>query len=409
MPTLAFLGLAPLVVFAVILRPRAAVLGAVPVLMLPFTLDVGGFAYQFVLLALLEIGIILGSWRRLREFALLVVLIAVSASMLVVSYLFNSREVVSDSVARSGLVALLLCLGAVLAVALAAPNPLRMLQLVAISGAASSTYSSLIAQVSVSGRLTSGELNANSLGHVAAISIVALVAISWLGKSPWWLLLALPSAYILFSTHSRASFIIVAVGIGVFVLSGLTRRLRVVVSIGAAVVILAAVVVQQATGIAAFTAGRSEQKAEGSTEQRGELLQIALGLILQNPIAGVGFRSFPDYSYEVFHFGFNTHNDYVRLAVEAGVPTLLCVLAIVLVPLFAAHGKGTLQRIGTPVVAATAVSFLFGNTMSLLAVSLPFWFTVGLFWSQRAPRPAVFEFIGNPDHSHARSLPTLTR
>lgn len=387
--TLAFFGVVPLFIWAVAACPQAAVVFAVPLLVLPLPIEIAGVSSQFVLLAMLEFGVLLRYWRRLRRFSLLAVLLAVAAAMLAVSYVFNSREVVSDSATRSALIGLLLCLGAVLAVALAAPNPHLLLEVLVISGAASMAYSIVVSRLSLSGRLTTDVLNANSLGHVAAVTIVGAIACTWLFKNPWWLVPLLPSAYVLLGTHSRASFIMVGVGVGVFVFTGLTRRLKILAPVALACIGVVVLVVEQLTGGIEFTAGRSEAAADSSTDQRSELLQLALRLIGENPISGVGFRAFPDYSFDVFRFGLNTHNDYVRIAVEAGIPALLCLLAIAIVPMVARGGDTPTRRICLALVSASAVSFFFGNTMSLLAVSLPFWFALGLLWRQREEASAV--------------------
>lgn len=65
--------------------------------------------------------------------------------------------------------------------------------------------------------------------------------------------------------------------------------------------------------------------ARGSTEERTELLKIGLRIAKDHPLFGVGLGAYPfaNAQYAPEKGARDTHNTYVNLAAEAGIPALL--------------------------------------------------------------------------------------
>jgi len=394
--------LGPLAIAAIAARPRVAVVIAIPIVMLPLPIEVAGIGLQYVVLAALELGVFIGLARRLTLFKPLIAVLLVSSVLLFCSFYFSVRTVVASGAALNNLIALILVLGAVLAVALAAPDTTRTIKMLAWSGAAVSSYNLLFGGLSVSGRLVSESLNANATGHIAGIAIVSAVGLAWTTKRGWWLVLVLPSAYVLIGSQSRAALILIVAGIGVFVIARMGGRGRVALALALIIGLALAWIPFQAVEDLSFNAGRTDDAAEQSTRQRTLILGLAFRLIAENPVTGIGYRAFPDYSIEMLRAGLNTHNDYLRIAVESGLPALISVLLAGVLVIFTMPKSWPYREICLAIVAAAATSFLFANTMSLLSVSLPLWVVLGLFWGAQVKRvcPQVTPVptaIGKPD------------
>lgn len=365
------------------MRPQLTLVLAIPFLMLPIVFEVAGISVQFPIAAAIGLGLLLAFWRRTRTLIPLVILGLVASALLTASLIFHERIVVADSTAQNGLIALLICLGMVFAVALARPNVIPLLVSIAASGAVVSTYGLIFGALSVTNRLESEQLNANGTGHVAAIAVISAISLAWATKEAWWLLLSGPSVVVLSMAHSRAAFIVLAVGLGALVIASMRSKARYLLSAALTVLVFISVWTPAQEFVSRlFTAGRSEAAAESSTSQRLVLSDLAMCLVQSHPLFGIGYRAFPDHSYEIFHVGFNTHNDYLRIAVEAGLPTLIIVVLIGLGATFWTSRSWKFRPVVLPIVAATATSFLYGNTMALLSLSFPMWVLLGVLWSR---------------------------
>jgi O-antigen ligase len=80
----------------------------------------------------------------------------------------------------------------------------------------------------------------------------------------------------------------------------------------------------------------------------------------------------------------NTHNDYLRLAAESGLVTLVLLLALLWLGLarrYTAHHV-VLQALGV----AYATGLLFANALTDLVISTPFWISLGCLLARSADR-----------------------
>jgi O-antigen ligase len=66
---------------------------------------------------------------------------------------------------------------------------------------------------------------------------------------------------------------------------------------------------------------------------RIRMIEIAIPMMLENPILGVGLYNYEFHSMAEFNYWHPVHNDYLRLGAETGVPGLILFLLILILPL----------------------------------------------------------------------------
>ncbi|MGC9665568.1 O-antigen ligase family protein [Planosporangium sp. 12N6] len=379
-----FAVVAPLVVFtlpgvtAMLVAPVVSALLLAHVFPDAATPAVGGALAALVLGMLVHICA--GTARLRREHAAIVLLVVV----LGVSLLFPAvplHPTASPTYDLIGMLEGLILLSAALA---APPSPRRLAQVVALTGAVEGTYA-LVRGLYVDGRLVSDTLNPNYLGAALVVPAIAAIGLAWTDRRPLWLLAALPTLAALVATRSRGAMVAVVAGLLVQAVVHL-RRLR-----GKALIAAAAAATLLATGALTVVqqfalGGRSTEELSTNNEIRADAARFALHVALDNPGRGIGYGMFAPYAglHSPQHVVINTHNDYLRLAVEAGVVALL---------LFAYLLWRGLRALRTPeytvlgaVVVAYAVGLLFANTLSNLIVTAPFWVALGALTGNAAAR-----------------------
>jgi O-antigen ligase len=121
------------------------------------------------------------------------------------------------------------------------------------------------------------------------------------------------------------------------------------------------------------------------TTVRTQVAWFAVRVAAGHPLRGIGYGAFPSHADAEFGLRIATHNDYLRLAAETGIPALAAFLALLWLGLCRpASGDLAVPRAMT---AAYAVGLLFANALSDLVVSTPFWLALGcLLAAARPPR-----------------------
>jgi len=143
---------------------------------------------------------------------------------------------------------------------------------------------------------------------------------------------------VIFLTQSRGAVIGLAAGMGPAVLRlGVRWPVRAFSFIGVAVLAVVLVVPPAAwerlSGIAMLTSTSTIGMAdkEGSAEERFHILQVGWQIFVDHPVFGVGLGAYPDanaaYSQQLGRK--DTHNTYLHLAAEVGLPGLLLWCAMV--------------------------------------------------------------------------------
>jgi O-antigen ligase len=186
--------------------------------------------------------------------------------------------------------------------------------------------------------------NANDL---ATLCLIALgIALGFLFTQPSGRLVRLGAGMsallllvVILLTQSRGAFLGLVAGMGpAFIRMGLKQpgRLLLLACVLAAVIATAipATVWERLSGIAMLTNTSTIALAdpEGSAEQRFAVQKVAWEILLDNPVFGVGLGAYP-YANAVYapELGVrDTHNTYLNVATEVGLPGLLLWSALVL-------------------------------------------------------------------------------
>ena len=161
----------------------------------------------------------------------------------------------------------------------------------------------------------------------------ALFLIGFCGfKTPGFLKIVVPlaliaSTYGVLYTFSRGAYL--AMIVGVFFVGVMQKRSLLVFGLAGllgATVIMPAAVIERISGTFIQAQGSTDSKLEGSAEKRLLILQNAMGIIVHNPVIGIGFDTY-QYLHPVANLR-DTHDFYLKLAVEEGAVGLVMFLVI---------------------------------------------------------------------------------
>ncbi|MGW5607984.1 O-antigen ligase family protein [Streptomyces sp. NPDC003753] len=282
---------------------------------------------------------------------------------------------------------LLLGLALLVASALAPPDPRRVAQIVAGSGAGIAGYLLLDGEYA-SHRLTGLGLNPNYLGAALALPLVTAVGLVRFHRCRPWLVPAAVCALAVLETRSRGAFVMVAVGLACVLLAGRPLWQKTVTALTIGVVVLALPgALDSLQGD--LTGGRTPTELNANTHVREQAALLALRVALDHPLRGIGYGMFPEYarSSSVLGIYINTHNDYLRLAAETGLVTLAALLALLWLGLSRRYpaDHAVLQSL----CVSYAVGLLFANALTDFLVSTPFWISLGCLLAHTASRKAV--------------------
>jgi len=353
----------------------------------------GGQQVLLAAIGMLTFGVSLlvaGQTLRLRREHVWVGLLA--GSLLISFWL--PKLVMSTQTSRTadivGLAAGLALLSAGIA---AQPRPRNAATLIATVGAIASAF--LLARGEyVDGRLEGLGLNPNYLGAAVALWLVAAAGLAKCRRNPVWLVPAGMCLVALLATQSRGAVLTAAAGLLFVFTAGRSprQRLPVLLVLVPAVLLLPGSldVVEQLT-----VGERSAIELTYNSDIRARTAEFAFQVALEHPLRGIGYGMFPPYAAGSPEIGIyiNTHNDYLRLAAEAGVLAVLALLVLFWrgVTRWDTHsdthcdtqwGDGD-AAVLRAVAVAYAVSLLFGNTLSNLTVTAPFWVALGCLLSGR--------------------------
>ncbi|MGW0884074.1 O-antigen ligase family protein [Streptomyces sp. NPDC002671] len=369
--------------FAVVVwpRPDVALLMLLALVPAAAAVDPGGAVLKMVLgaVAPLLFRIVLnGVWPRLD-----LVLIVLMAAAVTVSCLLPEEHLPVERPWTSWTLLLVgLCLLATSI--LAPPDPRRIAQVVAGSGAGVAGYL-LVRGEYASDRLIGLGLNPNYLGAALALSLVAVVGLARFGRRWAWLAPAAVCAFALLQTRSRGALVMAAAGLACVLLA--RRRLRYKLLIALAIV--AAVISLPGTMDAVegnLLDGRTSTELTANTEVRKQAAVLAMRVALDHPLRGIGYTMFPEYARASLGVFINTHNDYLRLAAETGLVTLALLVALLWLGLTRRYtaDHALLQAL----CVSYAAGLLFANALTDLVISTPFWISLGCLLARAGRRKA---------------------
>ena len=194
----------------------------------------------------------------------------------------------------------------------------------------------------------------NNPNDLAALSLLALgVALALIFSASEWNLVRLGAAasaaillVVILRTQSRGVFLGVVVATAPTFIRILLQQMRVAVGIGIVVVLVASFAIppkvwDRLSGIQKLTSADTiaQSDKEGSAAERVEILKAGWQIFLDNPVLGVGLGVFPLECnlYSPIIGKRDTHNTYLNLAAETGLPGLAIWCALVGSALLRAH------------------------------------------------------------------------
>ncbi|MCW2609466.1 MAG: hypothetical protein QOC93_145 [Actinomycetota bacterium] len=377
-------ALCALTVFGTALwRPRFALVAAFPAFLLTSALGMSTvFLVGVPLVAAMVTAFVAGELRidGRRHLALAGFALWMAGSVLTIPaapFLQTSR--LSDAVT---LVLGVLLAGFALSVA---PSPV-VLRLVTIATTSIVAAGLLLGThpTDLDGRPTAFGLGTNALGLLIAMGLACAIVQLHTGNR-LVAMIALPiQAAGLWMTQSRGALVALGCGLAVYAAGQLlakgSRRQRIPVA-GAVVLIaagLAAVVYSLGDG--AFGV-RSASSLDANNASRSTAALHAIRLASEHPLFGIGYGNFPSYTLSATNEYINTHNDFLRLAAETGLPGLALFL-LVLAGILTRSGSSEWQRT-LPLIVTFVVGQLFINSLSYLTVATPFWIAIGALSSRR--------------------------
>jgi O-antigen ligase/polysaccharide polymerase Wzy-like membrane protein len=260
-------------------------------------------------------------------------------------------------------------------------RPGHLVRAIALTGAVAAGFVMLRGGY-VGGRLEGLGCNANYLGILLALPLVAAVGLVRCTRSARWLLPAAVCFVPMADTQSRGAFLAAAAGVAFVVVQGRPAWVRAPMLLVAVAAGIAAAYAGRLTSLGGFVAGlgagdRSAVDLSLNNGVRTQVAELAVRVIAEHPLRGIGYWMFPAYAERVPDFGHHltTHNDYLRLGAEAGLPAL----AVFLILLWSGARPGRTGDLAVlrAVVVAYGVALLFANPLASLVVSAPFWIALG--------------------------------
>lgn len=238
------------------------------------------------------------------------------------------------------------------------------------------------------------ELNPNYLGVLFASGVIASAAVFSGRVRRYERLVALVAGVLatagLFSTQSRGAVFVAAAGLAVILIAVVRSRAVVGLLIVALVSVVAVTPTARTDVRNAALGDRDTADFTVSDTLRGDAASLALRYTTSHPLDGIGYGLFASRSFQDGdqHLVLNTHNDYLRLSAEAGLPALVAFL-LLLLPALRRQNLRMLDVGLRALLLAQVVSLLTGNYLSNLQVSGPLWLILGYVWWRSRPHDDV--------------------
>jgi len=311
--------------------------------------------------------------------------IALLGLLLILSFVFPAVSSPSSPAPWTDLLGLLAGLTLLAAVTAVPPPPGAVARVTAVTGGLAGVYL-LVVGDHADGRLEGLGLNPNYLGALLALPFVAAVGLTRLTHRPAWLVPAAACLAAMAATQSRGALAASTAGVAVVLVQGRARSVQLAI-VGAVVAIGAAL--PGAVGAAEhLVAGhRPDTELSLNTAVREHAARLAAEVAAAHPFRGIGYGTFPAYAAKSPRLGLYiaTHDDYLRLAAEAGLLTLVTFL--ILLWLGAGRRRSGDLSVARAIVIAYAVGLFFANQLASLLISLPFWLSLGcLLAASRRPQ-----------------------
>ncbi|MEV0322470.1 O-antigen ligase family protein [Streptomyces sp. NPDC050658] len=356
------------------LRPQLPLLALLCALPLVAAAGFGGMAVFAVVIAAVTLVGFHAAVKGFRPGIDVALIVLLAVVLLVSCVLPRMAGAAATDGAWNDLRYLLAGLAVLAACLVAAPDPRRVAQLTACCGSGTAAYL-LMCGDHAQGRLFGLGLNPNYVGVLLALATVAAVGIAKASRNWMWLLPALVCAAAVFETRSRGAFLAVLAGLACLFLAGRPARQKVLLVFAGLVAVL--VLPGTLNSQNGLTGDRSSTELAANSEVRTQAALLAARVAFENPLRGIGYARFPDFAASAadLHVSINTHNDYLRLAAEAGALALVLFVALMWRGL--ARRCSGYEAVLRAVVVAYAGALVFANTLSNLVVTIAFWMALG--------------------------------
>ena len=220
-------------------------------------------------------------------------------------------------------------------------------------------------------------LNPNGVALFLALGVVAGLGKLLTTRRPVWfiplglMIAAFPLA------KSRSSLVIVAGGLLGFVIFSRSMRLRVAAIVVTGLVIL--IIPNVRTKIVDATLqNRAHHLSADSDASRRHAAVKAYHLGMQHPVLGIGWTRFPQAALADLDVGvaINTHDDYLRIFAEAGLPALLFFLSLFFLA-FRGKTEDDVDWALKALLCAMAVSLVSANVLYNIPTAFPYMAVIG--------------------------------
>jgi O-antigen ligase len=256
---------------------------------------------------------------------------------------------------------------------------------------------------------TGGSLGANGLGTFLAIGAVMEITLrrsSILEVKPL-LLLGLLIGVVLFS-GSRGAILVLVFGLLSLTFRAGSRLLSIALAgLLVAATVWAVVTLGSVRVASVERVGANPASVENSVPLRIEAARLAVRLMIEHPLTGVGYGQAQYFATSDPQIGmvFDTHNEYLRIGAESGIPALILLLSLLGLCLWT--GVRSVRRNGagdafgaTAAVAGFAFSLLTIQGFKSFVLSAPWMLLAGALVGATEAHPA--ESLG------ARATPRRT-
>jgi hypothetical protein len=309
---------------------------------------------------------------RFRTPHILVAVIGVSVSF---AYLIPRVRLEPPGQPRQEFTWLLVGLLVVAVCVAAPPSPGVLTKTILFTG----TVTAIVARVQgslLSGRLQGIELNPNYLAVYLATAIVISADLVLSRRNPLWLLPGIICMTTLLSSQSREGFLAVIAGVAFAVIQRASRKQKILLTlITVTAILMFPGDLNVITGLGAGTRSAAELASDNIV--RTQVAVFALHVIVTHPLLGIGLGQFPSYAQAFPSFGLyiTTTNEYLLLAAETGLASLVALVALLWTALRRMQqGDMAIVRVS---LFTSMVAMLFIDLFSNPVVAVPFWACLG--------------------------------
>ena len=302
--------------------------------------------------------------------------IGIIGASVLLAYLIPQVRLESSGQPLQALTWLLLGL-LVLTVSVASPPKAGILiRVILLTG----TLTAIVAQVQgslLSDRLQGIGLNPNYLAVYLATSSVISVGLALSRRNPLWLIPGSVCMSSIVASQSREGFLAAIAGIVFTAVQRASPNQKVLLTlVTISAVLLFPGDLNLITSIGAGTRPAAELNTDNIV--RTQVTLFALHVAVDHPIRGIGLGQFPAYAQASGSLGFyiTTTNEYLLLATETGLSSLVAMMALLWTGIRRAR-QGDMAIVRASVFTSI-IAMLFIDLFSNPVVSVPFWACLGV-------------------------------